>query len=373
MSRMRTFLIALITIGIAVGAMAVRTPVHTDALSRAGSVFPAAPMLEPRSGHSATLLPDGKVLIAGGMRRNQDFYRSAELFDPATGKFQPTGEMTLARVGQAARLLPSGKVLIVGGWMGHGSTDSAELYDPATGKFTGISKMTARRGRPSATLLANGDVLIAGGADHDAPGGIASAELFHASTLTFEALEPMHQARISHTATLLGDGRVLIAGGRGDSGVTASAELYDPQTKHFTETGSLLTARYKHTAGVLPDGRVVIAGGSDDRDWRGAMNNAEIYDPRTGKFTATSPLNDSRFKLPEEAAQLASGQLLVSGGSKRVELYDPASGKFIVASGQMNDAWHFMTETQLKDGSVLLAGGYPNNDQATSQTWIYRP
>jgi hypothetical protein len=241
--------------------------------------------------------------------------------------------MTLARVGQAASLLPSGKVLIAGGWVGHGSTDSAELYDPATGKFIAIAKMTARRGRPSATLLANGDVLIAGGADHDTPGGIASAELFHASTLTFEPLEAMHQARISHTATLLGDGRVLIAGGRGESGVTASAELYDPQTKHFAETGNLLAARYKHTAGVLPDGRVVIGGGSDDRDWRGAMNSAEIYDPRTGKFTATSPLNDSRFKLPEEAAQLASGQLLVSGGSKKVEIYDPQSGKFTIVAG----------------------------------------
>lgn len=375
MSRVRVFLVALTTIGIAAGAIAVRTAVRTDvpAVSRVGSVVPAAPMLEPRSGHSATLLPDGKVLIAGGMRRNQDFYRSSELFDPATGKFQPAGDMAVARVGHAARLLPSGKVLIVGGWVGHGGTDSAELYDPATGKFTAISKMTARRGGPRATLLDTGDVLITGGADHDTPGGIASAELFHASTLTFEAIESMHQSRISHTATLLGDGRVFIAGGRGDSGVTTSAELYDPQTKHFTETGSLLAARYKHTAGVLPDGRVVIAGGSDDRDWHGAMNNAEIYDPRTGKFTATSPLNDSRFKLPGEAAQLASGQLLVSGGSKRVELYDPASGKFIVASGQMNDAWHFMTETRLNDGRVLLAGGYPNNDQATSQTWIYRP
>ena len=151
----------------------------------AGSVAPGAPMLEPRSGHSATLLLNGKVLIAGGMRRNQDFYRSAELFDPTTGKFQATGEMNLARVGQAAVLLRSGKVLIVGGWVGHGGTASAELYDPGTGKFSVLGKMTSRRGRPSATLLNNGDVLIAGGADHDTPGGIASAEVFHADTLKF--------------------------------------------------------------------------------------------------------------------------------------------------------------------------------------------
>src|SRR3974390_2437710 len=191
-------------------------------------------MLSPRSGHTATRLPDGRVLIAGGMRRNQDFYRSAELYDPATGKFQPTGEMSIARVGQAAVLLRSGKVLIAGGWIGHGCTDSAELYDPATGQFSVIAKMTTRRGRPSATLLANGDVLIAGGADRgDTPGGIASAEIFHAATLTFERVGSMHSGRISHTATLLNDGRVLIAGGRGDA-VTAAAELYDPKTKQFT-------------------------------------------------------------------------------------------------------------------------------------------
>jgi len=118
---------------------------------------------------------------------------------------------------------------------------------------------------------------------------------------------------------------------------------------------------------------VLIAGGADERDWHGAMSSAEIYDPRTGKFVATSPLNDSRFKLPDEAVQLASGRLLVAGGSKNVEVYDPATEKFFVVTGQLDDTWHFMSETRLKDGSVLLAGGYPNNDSATRHTWIYRP
>jgi hypothetical protein len=181
----------------------------------------------------------------------------------------------------------------------------------------------------------------------------------------------MHSARISQTATVLNDCCVLIVGGRGDT-VTASAELYDPTTKQFIVTGSLLTARYKHSAGLLPGGRVLIAGGSDDRDWQGKMNSAEIYDPRTGQFSGTSSLNDSRFKLPE-AAQLASGQILVAGGSKKVEVFDPASGEFLIAAGQMTDARHFMTETKLKDDSVLLTGGYPNNDQGTTETWIYHP
>jgi len=374
MNRSRLLLVACIILGFAVAATAFRmgsSVASTSALSNAGSLHPAAPMLSPRSGHTATLLPNGKVLIAGGMRRNQDFYKSAELYDPATGKFQATGEMSLGRVGQIAVLLRSGKVLIAGGWVGMGGTDSAELYDPSTGKFTPIAKMTTPRGRPSATVLANGDVLIAGGERRDNE-SLASAEIFHVSTLSFQSTGSMHQARISHTATLLNDGRVLIAGGyAGD--VKSGAELFDPKTGIFTETGKLSTARCKHTAGLLPDGRVLIAGGSDSRGWSGNLSSAEIYDPRTDKFFAAASLNDGRFKLPDEAVQLSSGKLLVAGGSKKVEIFDPAQGTFAVAGGQMSDRWHYMSETKLGDGSVLLAGGYANSDQATPQTWIYRP
>ena len=212
-----------------------------------------------------------------------------------------------------------------------------------------------------------------GGDDHDGPDGhLASAEVFRASTMSFQSTGTMHDARVSHTTTLLQDGRVLVVGGHGDK-LNASAELYDPKTGKFTETGSLITARYKHTAGLLLDGRVLIAGGSDDRDWNGNLNSAEIYDPHTGKFAATSPLNDSRFKLPQEAVQLQSGKLLIAGGSKESEIFDPASERFVVVAGQTNDKWHYMTETKLRDSSVLLAGGYANNDQGTAQTWIYRP
>lgn len=369
MNLSRPFLAACIAISSVVAATAFRASLPSAA--HAGSVAPAGHMLEPRSGHSATLLPDGKVLIAGGMRRNQDFYRSAELYDPATGKFQPTGEMSVGRVGHVAILLPSGKVLIAGGWVGQGGTDSAELYDPATGKFAVIAKMTVRRGRPSATLLANGDVLIAGGEERDNE-SLASAEVFHANTLSFEPTGSMHHARVSHTATLLNDGRILVAGGYAGN-VSSSAELYDPKTRSFTETGSLSTARSKHTAGLLPGGRVLIAGGSDERGWNGNLNSAEIYDPHSGKFTPTAPLNDSRFKLPDEAVRLASGRLVIAGGSREVEVFDPATAKFLVAEGQLDQPWHFMSETKLGDGSVLLAGGYPNGDQTTAQAWIYRP
>jgi hypothetical protein len=245
------------------------------------------------------------------------------------------------------------------------------LYDPATGQFTFAAKMTIPRGRPSATLLSDGDVLIAGGEMRDNE-SLASAEIFHVKTLSFQATGSMRHARISHTATLLKDGRVLIAGGYA-GGVSSSAELYDPKTGAFTETGSLGAERSKHTAGLLSDGRVLIAGGSDSRGWSGNLNSAEIYDPHTGKFTAASTMNESRFKLPDEAVQLPTGKLLIAGGSSEVEVFDSASGKFLTVPGQMSDSWHYMSETKLRDGSVLLAGGYPNSDKATAQTWIYRP
>src|ERR1700690_726620 len=194
MSRNQALFVACMAVSLTLAALALGAAAPSTA--RAGTLAEAAQMLEPRSGHSATLLPDGKVLIAGGMRRNQDFYKSAELYDPATGKFHPTGEMNERRVGQAAVLLRSGKVLVAGGWVGFGATDSAELYDSATGKFTPIGKMTTRRGRPSATLLANGDVLIAGGEDHDGRGAqLTSAEVFRAATQKFQATGSMHHAR----------------------------------------------------------------------------------------------------------------------------------------------------------------------------------
>ena len=369
MSRSRLLAVAFLTITFAIAAAAFRTNSVPD--SHSGSVTPATPMLQPRSGQTATLLPDGKVLIAGGMRQNQDFYKSAELYDPATGKFNLTGEMNVARVGHISVLLRTGKVLVAGGWVGGGGTDSAELYDPASGKFTLVAKMTIRRGRPSATMLTDGDVLIAGGEESNNE-SLASAEIFHLKTLSFQRIASMHHARVSHTATLLNDGRVLIAGGYAGS-VSASAEIYDPKAGTFTDTGTLGGARCKHTAGLLPDGRVLIAGGSGSRGWDKNLNSAEIYDPHTGKFAAAASMNDSRFKLPDEAVQLPSGSLLIAGGSREVEVFDPASGKFLVVPGQMSDKWHYMTETKLRDGSVLLAGGYPNSDQATAQAWIYRP
>src|SRR5215469_4034632 len=157
-------------------------------------------------------------------------------------------------------------------------------------------------------------------------------------------------------------------GSKCERGNLRSEEQHIPR-----ETGSMATARYKHTAGLLPDGRVLVAGGSNDRDRNGTLSSAEVYDPGSGKFIATTSLHNARFNLPDTAVQLRSGQLLVAGGNPHAELYDGRTGKFTVVSSEMGDARHFMSETLLGDGRVLLAGGYAFTPEATARTWIYRP
>jgi hypothetical protein len=332
-------------------------------------------MFSPRSGHSATLLSNGKVLIAGGMVRNHHFLRTAELYDPIAEKFEATGGMAVERVGHAAVLLASGKVLIAGGWSADGPTDSAEVYDVAKGRFERLARhMTVRRARASATVLPDGRALLAGGSDEDRPGSrLRSAEVFDPKTLSFSPVGEMSVGRISHTATPLRDGRVLIAGGRDrEIGVVAASEIFDPRTSRFERTGSLAQARYKHTAALLLDGRVLVAGGSDDRDWNGSMKTAEIFDPATGRWTEVPEMAESRFKLPEAAARLSTGEVLIAGGALQAELYDPRSNRFLAVTGELDEARHFMSETLLASGGVLLAGGYPDSDEATRHTWLVR-
>jgi hypothetical protein len=248
----------------------------------AGTFTATGSMTVARDDHTSTLLSSGKVLIAGGVYgtvAGSVGLASAELYDPSAGTFTATGRMSTARSSHTATLLPSGKVLIAGGFSGSAgsaSFASAELYDPTSGTFTFTGRMTAARDWHTATLLSNGKVLIAGG---EGTAALASAELYDPGAGTFTATGSMTVARDEHTSTLLSSGKVLIAGGTAAGSVgLASAELYDPSAGTFKATGTMTTARQEHTATLLPNGTVLIAGGSNGGDLTPQLGSAELYE-----------------------------------------------------------------------------------------------
>jgi len=330
-----------------------------------GKFIPTGSMTVSRAGNTATLLPDGRVLFAGGWDASgpqYDFLSSAELYDPKTGSFSPTGSMSRFRYDPTATLLRNGRVLVAGG-----DSDTAELYDPATGKFSQTGTMSASRHSATATLLPDGRVLIAGGGDGCGPTGctsLASADIYDPATGQFSPTGSMAKARYSHTATLLSDGRVLIAGGSpGPSGTTmAEAEVYDPATGKFSPVGPMSVAREDAAATILKDGRVLIAAGQSDSS---GLASVELFDPATGSFTSTGSLWNNHAS--PTATSLQDGRVLVEGFAIYAELYDPASGKFTqiptVIQSRISD-----TATLLADGRVLIAGG-----QYLRSAEIYEP
>jgi hypothetical protein len=246
-----------------------------------GRFRPTGSMLSPREFDTATLLPNGRVLFLGGIG-NGGYLASAELYDPASGRFSSAGN-TLAPLGEGhtATLLQDGRVLIAGG-DGNSPparlTATAELYDPASGKFSWTGSMTTPRAFHTATLLTDGRVLLAGG--ENSSGFNSSAELYDPTSGTFEATGSMSGARQSHVAVLLHDGRVLVAGGDiGTGNRLVSAELYDPATGRFSATGAMTAELVGATATLLLDGRVLVVGANVTGSGMDVLNGAELYLP----------------------------------------------------------------------------------------------
>jgi RHS repeat-associated protein len=292
---------------------------------------------QPRSGHTAALLPDGAVLIAGGRNSSGDL-ASAERFDPLTLTFNPlTGNLGTARSEQTASTLADQNHLLVAGQNQGGILASVELFDPATGLFSDLlDTVRIPRSGHTATVLLDGRVLIVGG---QAIGALGSAEAFNAQDVilfkpsydpqagVFTVLpNALSIPRWDHTATMLADGKIMIIGGRNNSGYLASVELFDPATETFTPlTAVMTTPRAGHSSTLLPDGRALILGGQNDT---GMLSTAEVFDPALAGFNSTTPgLITPRAN--HTATLLYFGEVLVTGGENgtgilnTVELYGP--------------------------------------------------
>jgi hypothetical protein len=323
-----------------------------------GTFAATGDMSTGRSLHSATLLSDGRVLIAGGDAHS--VLASAEVYDPVAGTFRPVGTMNVARRLHTATRLPDDRILIVGGYgEGGAALASAELFDPATGTFKATGSLGAARGGHTAILLPTGAVLVVGGYGTRAYPDVAPAELYDPASGEFKAAGAYvgrGGCDFCAPAVLLYDGTVLFPG-------QYPAQLYDPASDSFSPIEMMLFEQ--SAAATLANGQVLFTGG----EVFGRMAEAEVYNPTTRTFTRTSDMTSRRVwhtlsSLPDGMVLAAGGETdscsgngcFFAGSVASSELYDP-SAKAFVPTGSMSTARGTHTATLLADGRVLMAGG----------------
>ena len=318
--------------------------------------------LRRRTGHSATLLGNGQVLVAGGVNYGYDigkfsYVTTAELYNPETGRWRLTGGLKALYAGHAATLLQNGKVLLVGTSLNTSISaqvasdsrfPSAELYDPDTETWNSSAAPTIAG---PLTLLPDGTVLVVSG---------GAAELYHPDTETWSSAGNLNVIRSVRTATLLNNGTVLITG-EGESSSAGYAEIYDPAMGIWSTTSNPFTVR-GGTATLMSDGKVLLAGGYDSLH---PVSGEELYDPTTGTWSLTSHLNDAR--AGHTASLLPDGKVLVAGGvdgdfdigtifHDTAELYGPV-GIPKISAATVLDKKLFVKGENFEPGAVILING----------------
>src|SRR6266550_5624370 len=357
----------------------VRTEVGTKCETCAAPVAPRIPAVR-RSRLPWTLAVVGLCIVIGSVVA----VISAEIYDPQTRHWTPTGSLQQARRGAGAVLLADGRVLLAGGVGSAQLLSSAEIFDPGTGRWTPTGSMTTPRLGGTLTLLPSGDVLVAGGTSPSGQQGTgggqtisptSSAEIYHAATDTWTLTGSMTAARFEASGTLLSDGRVLIAGGFGGPGAPggagsiqynplASTEGYDPAVGAFSATGQMSNARADHVAARLADGTVLVTGGLGGSTGGVSVATAERFDPTTGRWREVSPM--IRARTGASAALLGNGRVLVAGGESveqgvrnsldSAELFDANTSTWLPA-GIMSCPRSGLGAVTLSDGSVLEVAG----------------
>ncbi len=346
----------------------VEATVQTEAMTGPVLIDPGwsstGTMAAARQKHTATLLPSGKVLVAGGV--GSTVLASAEVYDPETRSWASAGSMASARRDHTATLLPSGKVLIAGG-IGSSVLATAEVYDPTRNSWEPTASMASARFEHTATLLPSGKVLVAGGAGSSS---LATAEVYDPNPMmgSWAPTGSMASARHDHTATLLPSlGTVLVVGGFG-SAVLASAEIYDPGTGNWRSTDSMDSPRYRHAMTVLPSGKVLVTGGASGGSY---FATAEVYDPTAALWAPAPSMSGARAF--HTATLLPSGHVLVAGGANAgaeiasAELYNPIGGWAPAAPMAAARASH--AAVMLPSGHVLVAGGTDESALASAEEY----
>jgi hypothetical protein len=340
-----------------------------------GTLRRVADMSAPRAVHTATRLPDGRILVAGGCTTNSCDLGSpagatAEIFDPATMTFTPTGRLSLSRDDHAAVAMSDGRVLLIGGWSLGGILASTDRYDPRSGTFAPGPTMHSPRAGLLPVTLSNGQILLAGGFVGNKP-TTAAADLYDPATDAMLRTGELTTPRGAYAAARLPDGRVLFAGGLDNGIVVASAEIYDPVTGTFLRTGAMRTARYKGGAVALADGSVMVFGGSGDIDGTILYASTEIYHPVTGTFSPGPAMHLPRYKVADSSARLGSGDVLVTGGASRPEVFRAATGTFEFVGGDLGATRLFIAAAAIDDHRVLITGGYDKAIRPTAAAWVY--
>jgi WD40 repeat protein len=340
----------------------------------------------PRVYHTATLLLNGKVLVVGGYGPSgpvDTYLKSCRLYDPATGTWANAADLVVGtipgRYSHTATLLPNGMVLVAGGrGYPNATLATAEIYNPDTDTWLPVGSLTDARNSQTATYRPSpfNDVLVVGGFGYVPYGGfLASTEHYNQTTTFWGPDANLLTARAYHTTTLLLNGKVLVTGGSGwvNNGhqTLGSAELLTLGT--FAYTGSLNTPRETHTATLLPNnGKVLVVGGYNTIGDIGVLSSTELYDPTAATWTPSVSLNYARNN--HTATLLPNGNILVAGGTTdgSCELYNQTAGTW-VKTAFLKVARSYHTATPLPNGEVLVVGGEDNLGNYLGSAEIYNP